>query len=377
MNDKPKKNRAKPSSKPKAKPQAETPADPNSSSATLYVPSEIQWWDQGRIAPGGITILDGDPGAGKTMLLCEAASQISNGRAARELASTGRWAQRGVLFITESDPARVIVPRLVASGADLTRVHFWGRKPSANYGGAPQLPGCLDDMRRSVALLQVGLVVFDPVTSSMRAGTLGEQESRMALEPLVALCQEMNLICLVTRHMNKNQQASALYRGLGSIALVGCAHTALLVTRDPRDREKRILSVTKNNLGASAKPIMFRILPEHPACRIEWGEEIETDPDEILRGEEESGRRDAMEDSKRLLMTFLQHDWKPAKAVIAEAESCGLKERTLRSAKAVLGVQSRRVVLSGEALWEWGPPAKGWPKCGESLDDSGTPPDNQ
>lgn len=374
MNDKPKKNRAKPSSKSKSKPQEKIPTDPNSSPATFYTPREIEWWDAGRIAPGGITIIDGDPGAGKTMLLCEAASQISNGRAARELVSTGLWTQRGVLFITESDPARVIVPRLVASGADLTRVHFWGRKPSANYGGAPQLPGCLDDLRRSVALLGVGLVVFDPITSSMRAGTLGEQESRMALEPLVSLCHEQQVICLVTRHMNKNQQASALYRGLGSIALVGCAHTALLVTRDPRDRLKRILSVTKNNLGESARPITFQIHAEAPACRIVWGQEIETDPDEILRGEEESGRRDAMEDSKRLLLTFLENGWKPAKAVIAEAESCGLKERTLRSAKAVLGVQSRRVVLSGEALWEWGPPAKGWAVSGESL-DSGTAPD--
>lgn len=374
----PKKRPKKPKQVPAPAPPAPEPPDPFCCPATAWKSRVVSWWDPGRIAYGGVTMLDGDPSSGKTMLLCWLAAQVSRGRSPHVQLSLFGQNHRGVLMITESPVEHVVLPRLEAMGAALDRIHFWGRTPGFAYS-PPQLPFCLADLQKSIVRHQVGLVVFDTISSSMtKVGTTGDAEVRSCLDPLNGVCQQTGVMCVCTRHLTKMSGVTAMYRGLGGMGIVGASQTALLITRQPGDPSKRVLSLTKSNLPEEALPRAFRIDSDQAGkLEIVWGEELDTDSTELLAGEEEAGRRDALADAQRLLREILATDAKPCKQVLAEAETMGVKERTLRTAKAKLRVDSDRRYESGEAVWYWCPPKGGWPSAPESLDDPGMPPDNE
>src|SRR5262249_56389134 len=103
------------------------------------------------------------------------------------------------------------------------------------------------------ALAQTGarLVVIDPVTVFLAAGvnTHSDGGVRRALAPLAALADRYGCVVLLVRHLNKDGRHQALYRGLGSIGLVGSCRSAWLVGGRPRVEGPRGFAPVKNKVG--------------------------------------------------------------------------------------------------------------------------------
>ena len=102
-------------------------------------PPSWLWAD--RVPCGAITILEGDPGCGKSTLVYDLAARVSTGK--RMPASAAAGPPRGVLLFEDEDPPGVILRNLTASGADLARVLLYdrwsryGRPLSLVSDGAP------------------------------------------------------------------------------------------------------------------------------------------------------------------------------------------------------------------------------------------------
>lgn len=229
------------------------------------IASKVEWLWEGRIPLGTLTLIDGDPGLGKTMLAACLAACVTRGR----LLPDGTPGVDGgaVLVSVEDDLARTIKPRLQAAGADLSRVRaiqlvkvvnedtgeVWERP----FSIVSDLPLVED------AIAEVGakLVVIDPIMACLDSSidSHKDQQVRTALVPLIKLAERTGCAVVIIRHLSKNETGNALYRGGGSIAFIGAARSALLLAKHPEDEEKRVLAPLKANLGKTPKALAYHI----------------------------------------------------------------------------------------------------------------------
>jgi RecA-family ATPase len=170
-------------------------------------------------------------------------------------------AQAGVVLLSaEDDPADTIRPRLEAAGADLSRIIMLAGLRDGDSVRLPTLTD-LDAIKHAIAQVNAKLVIVDPLMAYLpgKVDSYRDQDVRRILAPLAALAAETGAAVLVIRHLNKTEGKNALYRGGGSIGIIGAARSGLLVAKDPEDEERRILAVTKSNLAKTPPALAYRI----------------------------------------------------------------------------------------------------------------------
>jgi RecA-family ATPase len=220
----------------------------------------VEWLWPGRVPQGGLTVLAGEPGLGKSLLSIWLASGLSRG----ELGSSPATS---LLLTAEDARAQTVLPRLVAAEATRERIIF----PPPGKDGLERsisLPDDIGYLRQLMAKATVRLVVFDPLVAYLPAkvNSWQDQSRRGALAPLAALAQEQAAAVLLVAHLNKGQNADPLRRLGGSIGLAAAARSVLLLARDPDDPEgatgsMRVLAQAKSNLGPLEPSLAYRIKP--------------------------------------------------------------------------------------------------------------------
>jgi hypothetical protein len=168
----------------------------------------------------------------------------------------------GVVLLTAEDGlADTVVPRLDAAGADRTKIlaldavgHGADRRP-------PVLPDDVSYLLEAAALVQAVLFVVDPIMAYL-ADTVNahrDQDCRRALHPLALVAERCRAAVLVVRHLNKAMGGNPLYRGGGSIGIIGAARSGLLVARSPSRRTRSSRASTNGmTRKATTDPIRMR-----------------------------------------------------------------------------------------------------------------------
>jgi hypothetical protein len=202
--------------------------------------------------------------------------------------------------------------------------------------------------------IKAGLIIVDPLTAylSQYINSHRDADCRRALWPLAELAKETGAAVVVIRHLNKVGGNNPLYRGGGSIGIIGAARSGLLVARDPDNPDRRVLASTKCNLAKLPTSLSFALEPQDGALRIGWIGPSTHTAESLLAVPKEDEDRDAVADAVEVLREILASGPVPAKAAIAEARKAGVVEKTLRRAKAMLGVKSRKQTFSGGG-WLW------------------------
>ena len=300
----------------------------------------VEWIWRGRLARGKITVLEGDPGTGKTTIALNLAACISTGRPLPGEAPPEAPANV-LVFSSEDDIGDTLRPRLEAAGADLTRVVFENlRDPDA----APfMLPRDLAVLEEAVNDHHASLVVIDPVMSYLDpdVDSHKDQSVRSALMPLATLCQRTHVSALLHRHLNKDSAKSALYRGGGSIAFTGVARLVLLAAKDPDDPGNYVLARTKGNLGRPPPSLSYRIGDAGDDTGVVlWGGESEHTADTLLAPDKPGPKPDTLDAAKRYLTDLLAGGPKLRQDVIDAATKVKLSASTVRRAADALGLVS-------------------------------------
>jgi hypothetical protein len=162
---------------------------------------------------------------------------------------------------------------------------------------------------------------------------------------------------LVVRHLNKAPGNNPLYRGGGSIGIIGAARMAFVVGKDPQDENRRVLASTKNNLAKPPKSLMFTLEEaENGAVRVNWLGESEVSAHQLLATPREEEHADARGEAVEFLNDTLADGPVPASDIIEDAEDAGISEKTLRRAKKLLGVIAYREGEAGKrgaGRWLW------------------------
>jgi hypothetical protein len=107
------------------------------------------------------------------------------------------------------------------------------------------------------------MAFFKPETAAN-----SDQVMRVALAPLAALAARSGASVLLVRQLTKHGGRKALYRGGGSIGIIGAMRTALFLGRCPRQPDRRILAMTKSNIGPTAPALACRLAEEAGRPRL-------------------------------------------------------------------------------------------------------------
>ncbi len=325
--------------------------------AADVIPERVRWLWPGRIPLGKVTVIDGDPGLGKSTLMADIAARITTHRLMPDDSRSGLDGPASVLILSAEDGAGdTIRPRLEAAGTDLERVIIWDC--NLDDDGSEMLPSLPEDTGLLADLIQrhgVMLVTIDPLTAYLGAKTNSyrDQDVRRALTPLAKVGEATGAAIVLVRHLNKAMGGSAIYRGGGSIGIVGAARSGLLVAKHPDDEERRILASTKCNLGPPPPSLAYRLEGhENGAGYIVWEGVTTHTADALVSQPQGDEERTAREEAKDFLRDVLASGPVPSKEILRQARDAGINEKTLRRAKGDIGVTARKDGFDAGWIWE-------------------------
>lgn len=309
---------------------------------------------------GKLCLVAGQPGLGKSFLTVAMASHITTG---------SPWPLNGtpcepgsvIMLSAEDDASDTIVPRAMAAGAALERLHIVRGVSTRGQPGCFSLTEHLALLERMITEIgDVRLVTVDPVSAYLgdRLDSHRNSAVRAVLAPLADLAERTGVSVVAVTHLRKGGVGSAMDRSIGSIAFVGAARSAWLVAKDPDDGRRRLLLPMKHNLSEDETGYAYRIetpplAPDDGMQRavVTWEREAVTvSADDVVNGTSSPGRNPDDRDRAEMFLIEQLHDGQRASAEIqAEAEERGIATRTLHRAKKALGVDSIKVGAS----WYW------------------------
>ena len=292
---------------------------------------EVEWLWYPYIPYGKITILQGDPGDGKSTFALNVAAIVTRGDS---LPDGGKIAdpQTVIYQCAEDGMEDTIKPRLVAADANCSRVAFIDGKDKNIT---------LDDDRIEMALKETGarLLILDPIQafidsdSNMRSAA----KMRVMLSRLADIAKRYQCAVLLIGHMTKAEHGKSLYRGLGSIDIAALARSVLMITRDEHVPEIRYMIPVKSSLAPEGSAIGFMLTADHG---FQWIGKCMVDKKEMTSSVAE--RLSKKEKAMNLLELMLSAEDLPSAEVLERMRRIGIGERTVRSAQKEMGVHSYR-----------------------------------
>ncbi|MGN6259612.1 MAG: AAA family ATPase [Ralstonia sp.] len=349
--------------------------------AADVVPEAISWLWPDWLPAGKISILAGSPGTGKTTLALAMSAIVTTG---------GIWPDGSrmkrpghvLIWSSEDDPADTLVPRLMAAGADLHRVHF--AQAVADENGELQPFDPARDMHLlSERLIEMGgadLLIVDPIVSAVSGDAHRVNDVRRNLQSLVDVAAAHRCAVLGISHFAKGTKGgSPAERVIGSQAFVALARMVLVAGKDEA-AERRILARAKSNISPDDGGVSYSIEQVEAgigitASRIVWGELIQGTAREILGAvehEDDQEERTERDEAADFLRSLLEAGPVSAKVIKADAAGAGYAWRTIERAKRALDVKVRKAGM--KEGWVWALPAEDRHEGGEprhSLNDGG------
>src|SRR5215211_1140452 len=311
----------------------------------------VEWLWERRIPFAKITVLDGDPDNGKSVLTTDLAARVTVGKTMPY--GFAKMDPAGVVILSAEDGAGdTIRPRFDAAGGDPNQVVILGNDDP--FG----IPEDLPKLGRAIERVEAKLVIIDPIMAFLgeNINSNSDKDVRSALKPLKQLAERTRAAILIIRHLNKTPGSNVLYRGGGSIGIIGAARSGLIVGPHPEVEEQRVLASQKHNLSLPPESLAYEITsaPDNPnTAVILYKGVVDMNARELLKPPVEEQERSAMDEAKAFLRQALAAGERPASEVKAEAEAVGVAWGTLKRAKVALGVDpSKR-----GTVWYWSLPS--------------------
>ena len=308
---------------------------------------KIDWLLYPFIPFGKVTIVQGDPGEGKTTMVLQIIAKLTKGEAVLPSDSDESALEEktmvlepvNVIYQTAEDGlGDTIKPRLLSAGADCSRVMVIDDGDQALT---------MMDARLEEAIIQTKarLVVLDPIQGFLGADVDMHRanEIRPLMKRVALLAEKYHCAIILIGHMNKNSNGKSSYRGLGSIDFQAAARSVLIVGRIKDEPEIRVVCHVKSSLAPEGKSIAFRLDKD---TGFEWIGEYDISADDLLSGD---NRGQKIHAAKEFLQEVLASGSVAQTKVAEEAESRGIKKKTLWNAKKELEIDS--VKIGNQWFW--------------------------
>ena len=298
-------------------------------------PTKWLWYPY--IPSGKLTLMQGDPGQGKTMLSLAIAAKVSCGDGFLNDEPGTRRMPGVVIYQTAEDGlADTIKPRLEKMNPAFSNIFVIDEVEQGLT---------LTDERIQTAMEEYDprLLIIDPLQAYLGADVDMHRanEVRPVLSRIAHLAEQHNCAVLLIMHMSKMTTAKALYRGLGSIDIPAAARSILVVGRNPEDPDQKIMAHEKSSLARNGQSVAFRIDTEKG---IVFDGFSDLCADQILNTEPPKRGRPAGAgiDAKEFVKNYLEEHGGFARKndIVREAAGWGISDRTLQRARVLLDLGS-------------------------------------
>ncbi|WP_317856417.1 AAA family ATPase [Chakrabartyella piscis] len=302
---------------------------------------EVEWLWYPYIPYGKITIIQGDPGEGKTTAVLQLSALLSKGE---KLPCDDRDIEPvNIIYQTAEDGLNdTVKPRLVAANADCTKIKVIDETDKSLT---------MIDEHIEEAILETGarVVILDPIQAYLGAevNMNSANEIRDVTKQLGHLADRYNCAIILIGHMNKGG-GKASYRGLGSIDFQAVARSVLIVGRLKDNPTMRIIAQGKSSLAPEGDSIAFELNKD---TGFRWIGKCEMSVEELLSGTPKDNKSQLAE---RLLNEMLEDGKRLQSDILAKAKDWDISKRVLDEAKKKLGVKSTKTANK----WYWELPPK-------------------
>lgn len=299
---------------------------------------EIEWLWYPFIPYGKLTIIQGDPGDGKTTLALNIAAKLSRGESLDEEMKISE--PINIIYQTAEDGlADTVKPRLELADADCERILVIDESSEA-------LSMADERLEEAIKLTNAKLLILDPIQAYLGAGTdiNRANEARDMTKKLGALAEKYKCAVLLIGHMNKASGTKASYRGIGSIDFFAVARSVLLVGRIEGEESLRAVVQIKNNLAAFGNSKAFELSEEG----FRWIGDYDISADEVLGGI--APKANKLDQAKRLLLELAEGTNRmQSKDIFEIAKEEEISKRTLENAKRELNISAKKI----NNTWYW------------------------
>ena len=284
--------------------------------ASEIEPKEVKWLWYPYIPFGKVTLLQGDPGDGKSKLMLSIAALLSKGEP---------------LPFTETEENLIFIKE--------------GEK-SLSFGD--------NRIREAIEMYHAKLLILDPMSSYIgeNCSMNNANETRAEFNHLIAVAKNTGCAIVIIAHMNKMRDTNPLYRTNGSIDVAGAARSILAITRTPNKEApaERYMVQVKSNLAPTGSAILFEVAEKG----VDFISEMEMTAEEAFQSlAPKIGRPNDKEvKAKAFLMEMLKDGEMLSSDCEEKLEAAGFKKSTIKKAKKNTGVISRKKGF----LWYWSLP---------------------
>ena len=284
--------------------------------ASEIEPKEVKWLWYPYIPVGKVTLLQGDPGDGKSKLMLSIAALLSKGEP---------------LPFTETEENLIFIKE--------------GEK-SLSFGD--------NRIREAIEMYHAKLLILDPMSSYIGeiCSMNNANETRAEFNHLIAVAKDTGCAIVIIAHMNKMKDTNPLYRTNGSIDIAGAARSILAITRTPNKEvpAERYLVQVKSNLAPTGSAILFEVSEKG----VDFISEMEMTAEEAFQSlAPKIGRPNDKEvKAKAFLMEMLKDGEMLSSDCEEKLEAAGFRKSTIKKAKKNAGVISRKKGF----LWYWSLP---------------------
>lgn len=310
------------------------------------VSKEVEWLWYPYIPYGKITIIEGDPGEGKTTLVLKLAAALSMGLPL-PCDDDKEYEPIHIIYQTAEDGIEdTIKPRLEKAGADCSMIRVIDETDKELS---------MTDDRLEQAIIETGarLIILDPIQAYIGATVDMHRanEIRPVLKHLGIIAEKHNCASILIGHMNKASGSKSTYRGLGSIDIQATARSVLLVARLRDKPNIRIMAHDKSSLAPTGDAIGFEMTEDNGMVCIG---PYDITIDELLSGNEGRGKKKLDIAENFIKEYFGTNKVIPSNEIMMEAAKRSIKRNTLLSAKKKLGITSdKEKAEDGTIYWTW------------------------
>ncbi len=305
---------------------------------------EVEWLWKPYIPFGKITIIQGDPGEGKTTLALRVASACSTGEALPGMKESEPF---NVIYQTAEDGlGDTVKPRLMEAGADENRI--------LNIVEDNHSLSLLDErIEKAITATGAKLMILDPMQ-----GYLGDRidmnranEIRSVLKNVASVAERTGCAIVLVGHLNKASGMSSAYRGLGSIDFRAAARSVLLVGRLRKEPSVRVIVHDKSSLAPEGSSLAFNLGNETGFYWLDGYESITSE--DILCGFGSNSETKTAQAEELIRMALDGGEEIPCHEIFKMAEKKQISQRTVNEAKKNI---PEIVTRKQGAKWVWSIP---------------------
>lgn len=305
----------------------------------------IEWIWYPYLALRELTILEGDPGLGKSYLAQIVGVAIADGKKLPTIKPGRRVSGKVVYFDLENSAGTVTKKRLVTNG-----LQNIGNFYQCEEGFSIDDPDAMGLVYEHLEVIRPKLVVFDTLNTYIgKADAFKGHEAQQAMKVFREIAMRFNCAVVVLRHLTKSVGPKALYRGQGSISISGLARVVMTVGLDPEDSDTRVMAVTKLNVTRPPKALTFTIdalpdtLKHQDRSMFHWGDFVDLTSEDILEaaGKKNGDHGKEGEEAKKFLEKALADEEIEVGRLERMAEKRSVGKKALWRAAEEMGIVKR------------------------------------